>query len=61
MRHGQGIFINNKMVFEGNWVLNQKAKGLEKTENGTYRGAFKNNKRNGEGEYFWPHGEYYSG
>lgn len=43
------------------WKQGTKWKGLEVTEYGEYKGLFKNDKKEGKGEFRWPNGEFYSG
>ena len=58
---GNGVMVTRNWVFEGRWCKGHKHQGLEKAENGFYKGSFLRNERSQVGEFFWNNGEYYSG
>jgi hypothetical protein len=56
-----GILIKDGILFEGLWSEDLKVKGLEKSTTGTYTGSYKNDKKDGRGEFRWANGELFSG
>ena len=61
MREGLGVVITRSSCFEGLFKNNNKHKGSELNLSGLYKGDFKNEKKEGTGEFTWINGEYYIG
>ena len=60
-KHGEGILVSEKEVYEGKFERNLKVKGCEKNRDGIYSGRFLKGKRNGSGTYEWNNGERFEG
>lgn len=60
-REGIGIEIREGYLFEGHWMNGKKIKGYERTEHGIYVGHFRDDKKEGKGEFKWTNGECYEG
>ena len=48
-KHGMGVFITEKELFEGYFENDEKMLGYEKNMDGVYIGGFKNGLRSGKG------------
>jgi hypothetical protein len=60
-REGVGIEIRQGYLFEGHWMNGIRIRGYELTDNGSYIGSFREDKKDGKGEFTWCNGEFYSG
>lgn len=60
-KDGLGIFITPRLCFQGSWKKNQRVNGIEITKNGIYKGSYKNNKKEGQGEFHRHAGDIYVG
>lgn len=56
-----GILLRENYIFEGYWANGGRLRGYELTELGSYSGSFRDDKKEGKGEFRWANGEFYSG
>jgi hypothetical protein len=57
MKHGLGIMISEKELFEGTYEANAKLDGYERNKEGVYSGCFEGGRRCGQGRFVWKNGE----
>jgi hypothetical protein len=50
-RHGQGVLVSDKSIFEGTFENDLRVAGSEKNLDGVYTGTYANDLRNGQGKY----------
>jgi hypothetical protein len=60
-RHGRGITISEKEIYEGRYDRDVKAEGCEKNRDGVYIGGYLNGRRHGQGKFAWYNGETFEG
>lgn len=60
-KHGKGIMVTEKNIFEGKYNKDIKIQGCEKNIDGIYRGQFMNGVREGYGTFQWYNGEVFEG
>jgi hypothetical protein len=58
-KHGFGINVQKKSIFEGKYNNNEQIEGYEKNVDGVYVGGFVNGVREGYGVFSWNNGEIY--
>lgn len=58
-RHGKGIMVTEKTIFEGKYNSDIKVQGCERNIDGVYRGQFLNGVREGYGTFEWNNGEVF--
>jgi hypothetical protein len=56
-KHGKGITVSEKDIYEGNYDNNLRVYGSEKNRDGVYTGEFLKGKRHGSGKFVWVNGE----
>lgn len=55
-RHGHGITVTEKEIYEGKYEEDIKMMGCEKNRDGTYTGEYLRGKRHGKGKFVWVNG-----
>lgn len=60
-KHGLGVNVSEKEIFEGQFANGFKILGLERNIDGIYIGGYKNGLRSGEGRFKWNNGEVFQG
>jgi hypothetical protein len=60
-KHGEGILVSQKEVYEGTYDRNLKVAGCERNRDGVYSGGFLHGRRNGQGRFVWNNGEEFEG